>query len=324
MSEDYIDGEVIREPSQAVAVHAGAQQVKVFNPLDHDPIQFKAALVNRQDNYDALRDHLRGVLVPGEDFGKIHVAKRSDCPDGQWKCTQRSHWSKDTLFDSGGDKILGLLGLGIAYPDIDDYRKAALNGVRIADVIMNAKVINNAGLPISEGSGAASVEQEGKSLNNAIKKAQKRARLDAINRLPGVSALFEDAAWVASIAPPKGGTAAPQRHGTGATLLAMPFGKHKDKPFTELEDDYLHWIIKECANKPDVFAAAERELALRAGQKETAADVAKMERDQKKPAPKRDVALDQVFGPPKQKQQKAQVPDEPFYDDELPPLSAYE
>ena len=118
-----IEGELVDdEPGKDVATaNAGAAQV--FNPLDAEPVTFKRQLENRQANYDNLREHLFGELVPGKDFGKIHVTKNCD---NKYNCTNDRHFSGYTLFSPGADKLLGILGLSVGYTDLQDYKRAAL------------------------------------------------------------------------------------------------------------------------------------------------------------------------------------------------------
>jgi uncharacterized protein (DUF3820 family) len=242
----------------------------VFNPLDADPAQFSQALVQRQGNYDALREHLRNILVPGIDFGKLHIQR--DCT--QYNCQTPAHLSKDQLKDPGADKILGLLGLALAYDDVmNEYRAASLEGVTINDVIITARILNQHAVVIAEGSGAASVAKHKGDLSNTIKKAQKRARVDAVKRLPGVSALFDGDFFDSVIDtsdthhPPPQSNA--QREvdgpppGPGQLLDVMPIGKFKGVTFRNLDFTYLQWIVKKLKDKPDIHHSATVELQRR-------------------------------------------------------------
>ncbi len=249
--------------------------VQIFNPLDADPQQFAVQLRERSTNYDALAQHLRGQLVPDKDFGRIHVANKGKCPE-PWYCNPDKapgHWSGFTLFSPGADKVLGILGLGVKYPDEQDYRRAALNGRELTDIIIKAFVISSRDQVISEGMGAAAVGEHQGSLNNALKKALKRARLDAVNRIPTVSALFEDdfLASLAQSADAKTANTTNARvhdpsnlYNTGATLTVFPFGKKLGNvPFKNMDDGTLEWILANFQDKPDIFNAANLELQQR-------------------------------------------------------------
>lgn len=242
-----------------------SHSVEVFNPLDAEPVAFKRALESRSANYDALAMHLRGILVAGKDFGRIHIAKKAKCQK-PWQCTPEKepyHFSPWTLFSSGGDKILGLLGLAVSYPDEQDYRRASLKGMTIQDVIIKAYIDNGRGQVISEGIGAASRADESNDLNRTMKKAEKRARMDAINRLPAISALFEDD-FLAVVAKQTNSTSARQRQvspqfSTGAVLHVWPLkGKLEGQRFDQMDSGTLDWILRTFEDKPDIWKAAER------------------------------------------------------------------
>ena len=91
-------------------------------------------------------------------------------------------------------------------------------------------------------------------------------------RLPSISALFESdfLEEVENAAANGAGntTSSRQRHpeqhhNTGAELERMPFGKHKGRRFSELDDDYLDWILHHLADKPDIHAAARKVMESR-------------------------------------------------------------
>lgn len=266
MDNDIIDGEVV-ESDRQVATHSdNATGMRVFNPLDAEPIAFKRALESRQENYNSLAQHLRTIMTPGIDFGRIHHDK--NCKDGQWKCTNPRHWTPYDLWSPGADKILGVLNLGVNYPGVEAYKKAALSGVKVEDVIVDCH-IDNAEQTIAEGLGACS-RSEGQikgDLNRCIKRACKRARVDAVKRLPTVASLFEDQAfWAKLEADHKASKKqqfhnSPQRFSSGAYLTHWPFQKPpkmKGVRFDEMPDHTIDWILGNMADKPDIFKAAQR------------------------------------------------------------------
>ena len=272
---DIIEGDFEEKSSNTGIVkhsdNAGA--VRVFSPLDAEPVEFTRMLETRQENYDNLREHLFSVLVPGKDFGKIHVAKGCD---NKYTCTNSYHFSGYELFAPGADKILGILSLTPEYPGYEDYIRAAVTGHKISEVIMKCEIIGHAGGPaISNGMGACErSEGGGKTLNNTIKMACKRARVDAVKRLPTISALFEDdiladleaaAKRNANNAARKRTQIVKQRWNTGAVLETCPIGTDiKGKRWVDIETAALEWIINKVTDKPDVFRAASRELTHRA------------------------------------------------------------
>lgn len=280
---DYIDTgtKMVERPQHTppgqTQMPAEAPSRAVFNPLDANTVQFGQQLANRQDNYNQLREYLRNALVPDKDFGKIHVAK--NCSN-KYNCNNPGHFSPYTLFSPGSDKILSILGLGCSYDDVmQDYRRASLKGIKINEIFMTARISSSAGGdPIAEGSGACTLAERSGKINDALKIAQKRARLDAVSRLPGVSALFDED-FFASIVPQNRPTYQPaqtnaQREAegpkpsAGKEIPTMPFGKHKGKRWSEMTDSMLHWCVQNIKDKPDVAYSADKELKRRQLQSE--------------------------------------------------------
>ncbi len=265
-----IDGEAlpVEAHDTALARPAEVSPVPVFNPLDTEPVAFQRMLTSRKENYDALAMHLRGMLVPDQDFGRIHIER--NCQEGKWRCTDRRHWSDHQLFAAGADKILAMLGLGVEYPNTQDYMRAALKGMPINDVIATAQIVDHKQQVIAEGMGACSRDEamiKG-DLNRCIKRACKRARVEATKRLPGISALFEAdfLATVADRAAKNGGNTTTSRSrqvnqswNTGVELDVMPIGKKlKGTRFDDMSDSQLDWIASNFDDKPDIRAAALR------------------------------------------------------------------
>lgn len=288
--QDYLpaseDGfqEASPQPSESSSRELAAREdhaAVVFNPLDADSGNFARMVQQRQRNYATLREHLLASLVRGKDFARLHVIK--DCPD-KYNCTfeQRPyHFSGWQLLSPGADKILGILGLAPTYPGAEDYRKSVLAGVELQHIIMRCCVVDANGRTISEGTGTASVSEHRNDLHNAMLKAQKRARLEAVKRLPTVSALFETTEFVTaddlhdvdrqrqrddarrSQADPVAPRPRQSRYATGRALERMPFGEHKGVPFSQIDGKYLQWVTT-LTDKPDVSAAAKVELDRRA------------------------------------------------------------
>jgi len=274
--ENIIEGEIdTPETPTEIVKRAEPGALTSFNPLDAQPVAFKQALIARQENYDSLANHLRTVLVAGKDFGKIHVDK--SCKD-KWRCTNPRHFSGYELFAPGADKILGILNLGVRYPGVEDYKRAALKGMPLEDIITDCEILSSAEQVIAHGMGSCSRGEptiKGRNLNATIKRACKRARVDAVKRLPSVSALFEDESFWAGIedagGKPNGLDTRNQRSrsnefNTGAILTTMPIGKAlKGKSFEQMDEGALEWILKNHQDKPDIYNAAKREHDKRSG-----------------------------------------------------------
>ena len=263
---DTIEGELITDEPETALVKASdsSHQVKIFNPLDAEPVSFQKQLLNRSENYDALALHLRGILVPGKDFGQIHVKKNCDT----YRCTDPAHLSDYGLWAPGADKVLGILGLAPAYPGEDDYIRASVTGKVINDVIIKCYIVGLDERRIVEGMGACSRDEPNiGTLNNVLKRACKRARLDAVLRLPSISALFEDdfLREVARNAKNKNSTTSRQqkvdpKHDTGALLQVFPLkGNLAGERFDQMDDGAIDWCIRTFeASKPDIHKAALR------------------------------------------------------------------
>ena len=272
-SDKIIEGELDESASKTEVIRYSDQSgvVLIGNPLDAEPVAFTRQLQTRQDNYDNLRQHLFGVLVPGKDFGKIHVVKKCD---NKYTCTDPYHFSGYELFAPGADKILGILGLVPIYPGYEDYIRAAVTGKEINDVIIKCQIVGTGDQVLSEGMGACSrSEISGGNLNNTLKRACKRARVDAVKRIPTVSALFEDnvLAELEAAAKRNQMNSARKRSqtvknkwDTGARLTVCPIGRDiKGKLWREIETEALQWIVAKVTDKPDVIRAAVEELSKR-------------------------------------------------------------
>lgn len=278
---DTIEGEVLRnETTKEVAeINTDATAVASFNPLEAEPVAFARQLQNRQDNYDSLQMHLQGVLITPEDFRRLHIAKKGkewdECERPQ-TCTYEAnpyHWSPWTLLAPGADKILGILGLAVHYPDLQDYKRAVLKGYEIQEVIVDCQILGLSDQVIAEGAGACARKEVQNSLNNCIKRACKRARLDAVKRLPVVSALFEGdfLAQMAAAQNKNGPNSAPKRAqkvkspwDTGARLEVCPIGTNiKGMAWRDIETEALEWLVANVDDKPDVTRAAASELSKR-------------------------------------------------------------
>lgn len=263
-----IEGELAEPSTELVPAQTVVGTVKVFSPLDAEPAAFTKMLVARSENYDALALHLRAMLVPGKDFGRIHVAGKQTC-SRPWECSPAAkpgHWSGYMLFAPGADKVLGILGLASSYPGEQDFIRAALSGKDIQDVIMKCNLVSCGDTVVSEGMGACSRSEVKGSLNNAIKRACKRARLDAVLRLPSISALFEDDFLEELDRQAKNNNSTSSRarqvntkFTTGATLDKWPLkGKLEGQRFADMEEHTLDWILRTFEDKPDIYNAALR------------------------------------------------------------------
>lgn len=281
---DITDGEIIDVEPEKPARQVQQYQAPAApaHPLDADPAHFQQQLQRRGDNYASLVHWLVENLDPDRDVMRVHFVKREKCDDGgPPRCTVTTnpwHWSEPDLSRSGVEKVCGLLGLMPRFLGMQDFRRQALRGVKIEEVIIECQLASTPDGPaISEGTGACNVSEVGNSVNNAMKRACKRAHADALKRTAGLSGLATELSR--RMAPPDPERAAQRaqdaqararhtgqgggRWNTGAELTHWPIGQHKDKPLRELPTQYLEWAVKEMADKPDLLRAAAEELTKR-------------------------------------------------------------
>ena len=235
--------------------------------LDIEPEAFKGALDRRKTNRDALMEWVNAALVDGVDFGKIHVVKRDKCDKGKW-CDNPSHFSKPSLFKPGAEKICGMLGVTVVYPNIKAYEDRAIEGEAIESIILRCHLIGPDGRVLGEGIGARNVSQDRGDLNKSLKMASKSAHIDATLRMAGLSEIFTQD--IEDMKLGDGGEFA----GRSATAPAkardtefvhnpdakIGMGKHADEIWRDIDDGFLNWVIENVTRRPDVVKHAQAEL----------------------------------------------------------------
>lgn len=215
------------QPKAVVLPHSSI----TVSPLDLPAEQFKAGLDRRKANRELLMEWLRSALVEGVDFGRIHVASKERCQfarQGRVKdCGDSHHWSRNSLFKPGAEKITGMLGMTVHYPSLPDYEQAVLNGITLTTVMLRCELRDAHGRPVAEGVGARSVGQDYGDINKTLKMAEKSAHIDATLRLAGLSEIYtqdiedrpvvEEETPVASLPPKPRRTAKSATPASGAT-----------------------------------------------------------------------------------------------------------
>lgn len=278
------DPQVIDVPAEAAPSQAVQAYQPPSNPFDQDPKQFALQVAQRGENYEALISWLCSHMVLGEDIVQVHFVSRQKCnAGGPPNCTATTnpfHWSDPDLSKKGAEKICGLLGLATRFLGMEDFRRMALKGVQIKDVICDCELYGASGVAMSQGTGACNVDEVSGSLNNAMKRAAKRAHVDAVKRIAGLSGIatemkrrmppldLERAERGQAQRTPPGTSSGDkpevkQAYNTGAALTHCPIGKWKGKSWREVESDYLEWIVRELKDKPDLLKAAAGELVKR-------------------------------------------------------------
>lgn len=258
-----LDGEAHHEP---------AHPVELRSAFDIQPQRFQAGLNRRKKNRDALMTWIRDSLVEGTDWGRIHVVKKEQCPDGRY-CQNPYHFSKPSLWKAGAEKIAGMMGLRVAWPTLRDYEDRIIRGEPVAQILLRCELINAEGVTVAEGIGARALREDYDDLNKALKMAKKSGFIDAVLNVGGLSEVFtqdvEDmdpekiapGAW--DPANPREEPRAehfPQRH-QKPLATHCPIGREwKGKPWEEVDDGFLNWIIQTIDDKPDLVARARKEL----------------------------------------------------------------
>lgn len=148
--------------------------------------QLKQALVVQTEQRKLIQQFIQDNLVEGIDYGKIHVI--DSCPDekrARGSCTKDYHFSKSILFKPGQEKIFSLFGI----TDELEKDQDAYDVLQVPGMVAYKCVMWRGQNKVGEGRGAATLAESQNKPNSCIKKAEKRARMDAVLSL-GFSAYF--------------------------------------------------------------------------------------------------------------------------------------
>jgi hypothetical protein len=173
IESDVIDGDVEVIASNKAMVHVDMDGAGT--PYDLPVAIFAEALERRKANRASLVSWVRSSLIEGSDYGRVST-KRGP--------------SKPSLWKAGAEKIGGLLGVTVHYPDLREYVQAALGGVDLKAIILHCELRDATGRVLADGVGARSLAQDYGDLNKALKMAAKSAHIDATLRLSGLSEVF--------------------------------------------------------------------------------------------------------------------------------------
>lgn len=250
------------------------QDVELRSAFDILPQTFEAGLKRRKKNRKALIAWIQEELVEGTDYGRIHVVPKSKCPDGS-SCTNPYHYSKPSLWKAGAEKIIGMMGLRADWPKIGRIEDMVMEGKTLAQLMLVCELYDMSGRVTSRGAGARSVEQDG-DLNKALKMCKKSSLIDAVLNCAGLSEIFTQD--VEDMDPSKIDPGAqdpynpseqpaashwPQGH-QKPVATHCPIGKEwRGKPWQEVDEGFLSWIIATIQDKPEVVRAAEKEMVRR-------------------------------------------------------------
>jgi hypothetical protein len=165
------------------------------------PVQvMQAALGEYADRRKAFRDWLKAQLVPGTHYGFPPGCEPKPDPErpgnymiymkGGYKSYPKAQWEpKPSLYQAGADFIVDLMGARPEFAaDIDGWRQL---GEPKDTFIYACRLYSRAtGELLGEGRGVRAVGQKGGDANNAIKMAQKSAKVAAVLNTWGLADLW--------------------------------------------------------------------------------------------------------------------------------------
>ena len=251
------------------------QALAVRSTFDIAPQQFQRGLDRRKKNRKALIAWVQEELKEGTDWGRIHVIKKDQCPDGKY-CQNPYHFSKASLWKAGAEKICGMMGLKSSWPNFGRWEDKILDGGDINQILIRCELINDAGLIVSTGIGARAVKADYDDLNKSFKMAKKSSLIDAVLNCAGLSEIFTQD--VEDMDPEKISSGSPDPHNPSEEPSAQtfptghlkpisthcPIGKEwKGQPWELVDDGFLSWICDKIDDKPDLVKAAQDELRRR-------------------------------------------------------------
>jgi len=162
------------------------------SPLDLPTETFQKALERREKNHQTLTQWIRNNLAPQVDYGRSHIFEnckyaRAGAP---YLCSDFSHFSILTLWKSGAEKIIRLLGLSAHFPNLFQCELASLHHQEIQSIVLKCELRTQNGTVVGEGTGSRHIKQDGWNLNISIKMAAKSAMVDAVIRTAGLTGIF--------------------------------------------------------------------------------------------------------------------------------------
>lgn len=162
------------------------------NPMEMPEATFESSLKRRETNHKRLIQWIQQNLHPDVHYGRQHVFEQ--CPYARagvpHQCRDFSHMSMITLWKAGAEKILGVLGLSVHFPNLQEYVLCCVHKQEITQVLLKCELKTLNGKIVAEGTGARHIKQDDWNLNKAIKMAQKSAVIDATIRCCGLSGVF--------------------------------------------------------------------------------------------------------------------------------------
>ena len=182
-------------PVDEVVVKGEKETAIVKNNNDHvlsivggvSTQELKQALEVQTEQRKLIQQFIKDNLVEDIDYGRIHVVK--NCPaesKSRGSCQTEYHYSKSILFKPGQEKIFSLFGITDKLEkDLEAYEMLG----SVPGLVAYKCTMYRGENVVGEGRGAATLAGSQSDPNSTIKKAEKRARMDACLSL-GFSAYF--------------------------------------------------------------------------------------------------------------------------------------
>lgn len=197
---EAIDGELVQPPTPDETPQVDQEPTQPAELVHQPPADsvlsivggistaaLQQALEVQTEQRKLIQQFIRDNLVVDIDYGKIHVVKNCRAEDKQrGSCTTDYHYSKSVLFKPGQEKIFSLFGItDELVKDTEAYEMLA----GVPGLVAYKCIMHRGPKRIGEGRGAATLSGTQNDPNSTIKKAEKRARMDACLSL-GFSAYF--------------------------------------------------------------------------------------------------------------------------------------
>jgi hypothetical protein len=140
--------------------------------------ELKISLDTQTQARKLVKEFVEQHLEEGVDYGRIHIKKDCNFKYELDKCKNPGHWSKNTLFKPGQEKIFSLFSITAKLTK--DMETLEMLGTSHSEGLIALKAdLYRGDTWIGEGRGACAVGgQPYRDANSAIKIAQKRARMD--------------------------------------------------------------------------------------------------------------------------------------------------
>jgi len=177
-SVGHLQGNGVSTASTAVSVPARAAST----------IALEAQLATWEAERHLVEQFIARNMKEGQDFGKIHVSKNCKTFQETKTCQNPAHFSKDSLWKPGSEKIMGLLQLRAVFTkDVDTWD---LLGCPQGTICYVCTLITRGGEVVAEGRGARDSAKDYGDINKSIKMAEKSSQIDAVLRMGTLSDFY--------------------------------------------------------------------------------------------------------------------------------------